>query len=64
MDIEKEKKRIGKETLFKWNNLSFKITILDVRRSTGHIEYLIKPISGSGQDWVRSLEKKNKILKK
>ncbi len=62
--MSKEKlKIIGTTHVFKLNNLSFNVQILSHRKRIQQ-EYLVKPVSGSGEDWVASFEKTTKPLKK
>lgn len=62
--MKKEKlKGVGSQQTFKINNLCFDIIILAQRKRMLQ-EYLVKPVSGSGEDWVASFEKTTKPLKK
>lgn len=61
MAVEKLK-QIGSTCTLKLNNLSFDVVVLD-RRKRMHQEYLVKPVAGSGDDWVASFEKNTKPLK-
>ena len=44
--------------------LNFSVVILNEKRNYGHINYLIKPVSGSGEEWVRDiiLDEESKII--
>lgn len=62
--VENAKKEIGKIKEFTFNHLTFLMKVKDVRMRIGKLQYLMTPVKGSGEDWIQSFVKKNKILKK
>ena len=54
---------IGSVQKFTFNNLVFDVEILDMRKRRA-VEYLVKPVAGSGQDWMETFTKKYKKITK
>lgn len=54
------KKKIGQLIRGK---LSFNVVVLEEKRNYGHLNYLVRPVSGSGEEWVRdiTIDEKSKI---
>lgn len=50
--------RVGKKTIFTFNELHFNVEIIATRKRRAQ-EYLIKPISGTGELWVETFIKRN-----
>lgn len=45
---------IGKTGVFHHASLAFAIEVHDVRLNFGRTDYFIKPVNGSGEQWVSS----------
>ncbi len=44
----------GKLGMVKLDDLIFGVTIKDARFRFGHLDYLIEPLNGSGEQWVEN----------
>ena len=56
MNLSQLQQYIGKEVgITMESNLIVHCKIKDVRSSFGHDEYLITPLNGSGEKWIRNL---------
>lgn len=51
--------KVGQKTMFFFNNLSFQVEILAIRKRREQ-EYLVTPVNGKGQDWFSTFNKRNK----
>jgi hypothetical protein len=49
-------KYVGKGATIRVKNFKFEVLINDVRTSYGKEQFLVSPMSGSGESWVEEIE--------
>jgi hypothetical protein len=47
-------KHIGEKAIYLANGLSFLVTIENARANYNILEFLVKPVSGEGEMWIRA----------
>lgn len=55
MSVRELARMIGKKALWKAGTMAIEVEILDVRIVYGRVQYLIRPVSGSGEDWTETV---------
>lgn len=58
-----ETKKVGSIIKYQFNNIVIDVEIIAIRRRVKK-EYLIKPIHGTGEDWISSFERKTNYYKR
>jgi hypothetical protein len=54
MSVKEHMSVIGREGLLAIQSLKVKVLILDVRSAFGRIDYQVRPVQGSGEQWIES----------
>jgi hypothetical protein len=52
MNAKQLAEKIGTKTTLHIEKLQIQVTILDGRQTFGRTEYLVSPLSGTGEQWV------------